>query len=171
MNSTEKPTIPFEIVEAKLGETDDRLFWQTALSVLTDEFLQRCNDKATKRSCIVIGTCSHWVRPHNSCWKAGGGFAFPAGYRDSLPELDWSLTLVSRDNHWDPVDKLPGKRLMVFRVAIPTRTTRHKQAAIHTRWLPGEGTILYGFRNLDGKWHCVAASDEATRGRILAKAR
>ena len=55
---------------------------------------------------------------------------------------------------------------MFLRVVIPSRTARHKQAAIYTRWHPGDETILYGFRMLDGKWQCVAASDEVARERV-----
>jgi len=162
-------TIPLNLIEAKLGKEDDPLFWKSALSVLADEFLQRYVEEGKRRErVIVVGACSHWVRPHNSCWTATGGFAVPEGYKDSMPEFDWSMTLVFREQQWTPVQKLPGKNVKVFRVSIPTRTARHKQAAIHTRWLPGDETVLYGFRNLNGEWRCVAASDEVSRGRLLA---
>ena len=42
MKNLEQPTIPFEVVEAKLSADDDRAFWLAALSVLTEEFVQRC---------------------------------------------------------------------------------------------------------------------------------
>src|SRR6266567_1536761 len=39
-------------------------------------------------------------------------------------------------------------------------TARHKQAAVHTVWSTSGQLTLYGFRNVDGRWLCVAASDE-----------
>jgi len=67
---------------------------------------------------------------------------------------------------WISVKKLSGKRETIFCVAVPARSARHKQAEVHTRWIPGAETVFYGFRNLDGKWKCVAASDEDLRGQI-----
>jgi hypothetical protein len=166
MKNIKKPIIPFAAVEAKLAADDDRCFWQAALSVLTDKFIQRHTEESTNRDwAMVVGACSHWVRPHNSLWRAGGGFAYPQGYRDSLPELGWSLILVFRDGQWTPVSKLPGKKVKLFRVALPSRTARHKQAAVHTRWFPGDETASFRFRKIDGRWECVAASDEKSEGR------
>ncbi|PYU06863.1 MAG: hypothetical protein DMG34_05135 [Acidobacteria bacterium] len=48
------------------------------------------------------------------------------GFRDSLPELDWSLILVFRDRQWIVLSKFPGKKLMLFRLALPSRTAHHK---------------------------------------------
>jgi len=167
MKNIEQLTIPFEAVEAKLAADDDRGFWRAALSVLTEEFVQRHAEESTNRDwAIVLGACSHWVRPHQTRWTAVGGFAYPGGYKESLPELDWSLILVFRDRQWIPVSKLPGKKLKLFRVALPSRTARHNQAAVHTHWSPGNETVLFGFRKLNQKWACVAASDEKYRGRI-----
>jgi hypothetical protein len=39
MKNPENLKVPFAAVVAKLSEDDDRDFWQTALTVLTDEFL------------------------------------------------------------------------------------------------------------------------------------
>lgn len=170
MIKTAKLAIPFEVVEAKLGAEDDPLLWKSVLSVLTGEFLQQYNEEANKKDwAVVVGACSRWLSPNQTRWTAAGGFAFPEGYREFLPEFDWSVTFLFRAQQWTPLTKLPGKRLQVFRVAIPARTARHKQAAIHTRWFPGEERVLYGFRNLDGNWICVAASDEKSKGRILTK--
>ena len=168
MKNPENLKVPFAAVVAKLSEDDDRDFWQTALSVLTDEFLHRYDKEAKYREWVfVVGICSHWVRPHNSSWKTNAGrFIYPEGYMDSSPELDWSVTLVCKDRCWTRLEKLPGKRRVTFRVAIPARTARHKQAAVNTRWSPGKDTVLYGFRQRDGLWKCVAVSDEEQRGRI-----
>ena len=45
MKAAEQITVPFETIDAKLTADDDRDFWQTALAVLTDEFVQRQNKK------------------------------------------------------------------------------------------------------------------------------
>ena len=172
MRKLEQPIIPFEVVKAKLGADDDRDFWQAALSVLAEEFIRRYTEASTNRDwAIVLGACSHWVRPHQTRWTAAGGFAYPDGYRESLPELDWSLILVYRDRQWIPLSKLPGKKLKLFRVALPSRTARHNQAAVHTRWSPGDETVLFGFRKVNENWECVAASDEKSKGRVTTSSR
>jgi hypothetical protein len=165
MKAMENKAIIFETIEPKLVAEDDHALWQVAIAVLTDEFEQR-RAEASERGvwAMVIGSCSHWVRPHNSRWKAAGGFVYPIGYKDFAPELDWSLTFVFRNRAWTSAGKLPGKNIKVFRVAIPSRTARHEQAAIHTRWTPNADTVLYGFRKTGEKWECVAASDEKSRG-------
>jgi hypothetical protein len=49
--------------------------------------------------------------------------------------------------------EMPEKRFNLVRIAIPARTTRHRQAAVHTLWSPGtldakrNRTIFYGFLN------------------------
>jgi hypothetical protein len=167
MKITEKSIIPFEVIEARLRKDDDPAFWKVALSVLTREFLQkRAHESTNKDWAMVLGVCSRWVRPHQSRWTADGGFACPEGYQEFLPELDWSLILMYRDQQWMPVLKLSGKRLKQFRVAVPSRTSRHQQAAVHTRWSPGNETVFYGFRKVNEKWKCVAASNEKSNGRI-----
>jgi hypothetical protein len=160
-------TMLFETIQPKLGADDDPGLWKVALSVLADELTQRQAEESKHGAwAMVVGACSHWVRPHNSRWNAAGGFVFPDGYKDSLPEMDWSAVFVFRNQEWTSATKLPGKNIQVFRVAIPTRTARHQQAAVHTRWRPNGETVLYGFRKLADKWQCVAASDEKSRGPI-----
>jgi len=160
-------SLPFDLIESRLERDDDRELWQTIVTVLCDEFLQRVEQGPANRLWVlIVGACSHWVRPHNSRWNAAGGFMYPEGYKDSSPELDWSVILVFEDGQWRVVKKLPGKNNVVLRVAVPARTARHKQAAVHARWSPGEETVLYGFRNASGKWKCVAASDEKSRGSV-----
>ena len=85
--------------------------------------------------------------------------------KNSVPELDWSVIFVFRNREWATIEKLPGKKTKIFRVAIPARTARHKQAAVHTQRSAGGETILNGFRKVAKKWECVA-SDEKSRGRI-----
>lgn len=120
---------------------------------------------------LQIGACSHWQRPHQTRWTASGGFAWPEGYLQKsedhvknswgpigsgLPEFDWFVLL-----HWDNAEqewqvvapKFFGKKRVVFRAALPTRTARHPQAAVHTIWIPGtpanaakKEVRFYGFR-------------------------
>jgi hypothetical protein len=159
----------FETIQSKLAANDDPALWKAALSVLVDELAQRQTEESGRDVWVmVVGACSHWVRPHNSRWNAAGGFVYPDGYKDSVPELDWSAVFVLRKQKWTSATKLPGEKTRVFRVAIPARTARHKQAAIHTRWSPNGETVLYGFRKVVDKWQCVAASDEESRGPISA---
>jgi hypothetical protein len=164
--------VPFQVITSKLAPEDDRNYWEAALAVVSEEFIRR-HDEQSKGGdwVLVVGACSHWVRPHRSRWAAAGGFAYPNGYQNFLPEFDWSQILVFRHRQWIPVEKLPKKKLNLFRVAIPTRTARHKQAVVHTRWYPGSETVLYGFRNLGGSWDCLAASDEKVRGSIRHNSR
>ncbi len=168
MNSVFNAAFPFAALETILSTDDDPFLWRATLSVVTDDFLQRYN-RESKNKCwgMVVGACSHWLRPHQARWTKAGGFAYPDGYRSFKPEFDWSVTLQFRNEQWVPVARTPAKRLKFLHVVIPPRSARHKQAAIYTRWHPADETILYGFRKLNGKWQCVAASDEVARGRVL----
>ena len=164
--------IPFEAIEPKLATDDDPALWRAALLVLADELTQRQAEESRGGVwAMLVGACSHWVRPHNSRWNSAGGFVYPQGYKDSIPEFDWSVIFVLGSQEWKAAKKLPGKNIKVFRVAIPSRSARHKQAAIHTRWTPNGETVLYGFRKVADKWQCVAASDEETRGSVSANSR
>jgi len=165
-------SFPFTALETMLSAEDDPLLWKSALSVVTDDFVQRYDrESGNKNWGIVVGACSRWLRPHQARWTRAGGFADPLGYKNLKPEFDWSVTLIFHDEQWVPVVRLPKKRLMSFHVVIPSRTTRHRQSAIYTRWYPSGETVLYGFRKLEGTWHCVAASDEIAKGRVLATSR
>jgi hypothetical protein len=168
MKTAENRNVLFEAIVTKLTAEDDREFWQVALGMLADEFLKRYEKEAKNREWVfIVGACSHWVRPHNSSWKTTAGrFVNPGGYQDWSPELDWSVAVIRHGRYWTPVEKLRGKGRMIFRVAIPTRTARHRQAAVNSTWSPGKEIVLYGFRHIDGRWKCVAASDEKLRGRI-----
>jgi hypothetical protein len=162
-------------VEDRLTAQDDPGVWKEILAVLGEEFLQRYRaEQGEKESWFLrIGACSHWVRPHQSRWLAAGEFALPIGYKgaagwsNGLPEFDWSVILSFDDERWKRVDRFSGKKQIVLRVAVPARTARHKQAAIPTMWSTSHQMTLYGFRRIDQKWLCVAASDERKHGRIL----
>jgi hypothetical protein len=117
---------------------------------------------------IEIGRCSHWLRPHQTRWTADGGFAWPSGYgsggysRNALPQFDRSVLLRWTGTSWESARTTPGSPDV--RVAIPARTTRHRQAAIHTRWsCIAERTRFYGFRNRRERWELTAVSDRCDR--------
>jgi hypothetical protein len=82
---TLKPIL--DAISEKLTVEDDSRLWETALTVSTDLFLRR----------------------HESRWTAAGGFAWPEGYRNSLPEPDWTVMLSYRDSRWKPIQKLPER--------------------------------------------------------------
>jgi hypothetical protein len=167
MKPLENTAILYQTLEAKLTADDDPAFWRAALLVLTDEMAQREAAESPRVDwAIVVGACSHWVRPHNSRWNAAGGFIWPDGYQDNVPEFDWSETFVLRNRRLEHAKKLPGKKVEVFRVAFPARSARHKQAVIYTRWSPKGEAVFYGFRKTQNKWLCVATSDEKLRGPV-----
>jgi hypothetical protein len=167
MKPLENTAILFQTLEPKLSAEDDPAFWRSALLVLADELAQRQADEPPRgERAMVVGVCSRWVRPHNSLWNAAGGFVCPSGYESYTPEFDWSETFVLRDGRLEHAKKLPGKKVEVFRVAAPARTARHKQAVVNTRWSPEGMPVFYGFRKIAGKWLCVAASDEKSRGPV-----
>jgi hypothetical protein len=170
--------ISMNCVQDRLTAQDDPGVWKEILATLSEEFLERFrNDGGGKESWFLrIGVCSHWVRPHQSRWLAAGEFALPIGYKgasgwsNGLPEFEWSVILSFDGECWKRVDKFSGKKQIVLRAAVPARTARHKQAAVHSMWSSSHQLTFYGFRNVDGKWVCVAASDERKHGRILANA-
>ncbi len=167
MTKLDTTNVLIESASSKLGADDDPRLWEVALKVLADEFLRRYNGAAKNQKWIfVVGACAHWVRPHNSLWNAAGAFVYPEGYLNSLPELDWSVLLSYQNQRWALIKKLPGKKQTVFRVSIPARSMRHKQAAVHTQWSASQVPVFYGFRKLDGSWKCVAASDERSEGSV-----
>ena len=52
-----------------LDEDDDPELWQVALDRILTEFEKEPN------LLVEVGRCSHWLRPHQARWTAGGGFA------------------------------------------------------------------------------------------------
>ena len=165
-------SISIDCLEDRLTVEDDPGAWREFLAVIGEEFVERYRAEGGKKPWFLrIGTCSHWWRPHQARWTAGGGFAWPVGYSGNgwpgLPALDWSVILSFDGEHWKKVEKFHGSRQVVLRVAVPARTARHKQAAVHTMWSTSHEPIFYGFRNVGDRWLCVAASDERTRGRII----
>ncbi|MGR3273909.1 hypothetical protein ACSYAD_02250 [Acaryochloris marina NIES-2412] len=158
---------------------DDPEFWKIAMAegrsetivTLLQDVEAELDSCPTKRSVYAqLGACSHWLRPHQTCWRAAGGSAWPIGYGGSrfsrlgLPEFDGSCLIFWNVDQqtWLPVDKFHEKRRFLFRAALPTRTKRHLQAAVHRVWVPGKpsqadqkSTQFYGFRKLNEQWTCV----------------
>lgn len=117
-----------------------------------------------------LGRCSRWLRPHQTRWTADGGFAWPTGYdgprysRSGLPEFDWfaQWEWCPGVGGWTAAAGDPEPGQLVFRVAVPARSRRHRQAAVHTIWQPGTPprpqaplVQFYGFRRRAG-WSCTA---------------
>lgn len=164
-----------DVILARLSATDDADFWVLAVPLLLREAAWDLEQAAPRRPVYArVGACSHWLRPHQMRWTAAGGFAWPVGYGDAqytyrgAPEFDWSV--LARWDHeareWREVAKVTAKRPMLLRAALPTRTIRHAQAAVHTIWLPTnpararpKSILLHGFRKIDGVWQHVTGAD------------
>ncbi len=149
-----------------LNAEDDSALWRVAIEHIFTG-LERIPG-----TIVEIGRCSHWLRPHQTRWTADGGFAWPTGYgggtqsRDGLPQFDWSVALAWTGERWEVVNPKTAKgRALNFslRITIPSRTTRHAQAAVHTLWMSDRDAErrFYGFRRKDGAWVCTAESDSA----------
>jgi len=147
-------------IEERLSAEDDPALWEQVLKVLAED----ASLLDASQLYAEVGVCSHWLRPHQTRWTAAGGFAWPSGYggvgfsRTGLSLFDWSVRLqfdpASMD--WIIADEVSAKRQVSVRAVIPSRTTRHRQAAVHTVWR-GQ-TVFYGFRNLGGVWVLKACS-------------
>jgi hypothetical protein len=128
----------------RLSAEDDPVLWEQLLKVLAEDASTLKLVVDGSQLYAEVGVCSHWLRPHQSRWTAAGGFAWPVGYggtrfsRTGLPLFDWSIGLQfdPPSVSWIAPEKLPTKRSISIRVAVPSRTTRHRQAAVHTVWPP-----------------------------------
>jgi hypothetical protein len=165
-----------KLVGEQLSEEDDPALWEQVLKTVAED--ASVLQVADHRSHLYaeVGVCSHWLRPHQTRWTAAGGFAWPVGYggtrfsRSGLPGFDWSVKLQFNQDllGWIVPSEVPTKRFSFVRIAIPARTMRHRQAALHTLWSPKtldarrKRTVFYGFRNLSGVWELVARSKEMT---------
>jgi hypothetical protein len=151
----------------QLTSEDDPQLWDVATQIiLSDAFL--FGHTTNVELFAQIGRCNHWIRPHQWRWTAGGGFAVPIGYDKTTtgfsyraaPELEWSVFLKWTGVAWEP-GRFSGRGL-ILRVAIPGRTVRHQQAAIHTLWTPrspggAEKRVqFYGFRKHADVWQLAA---------------
>jgi hypothetical protein len=143
-----------------LDENDDPDLWRVALRYILAEVEPRPG------ILVEVGRCSHWLRPHQARWNADGGFAWPAGYgsgvgghsRSALPQLDWSVVLGWNGSEWEVVERQSARTAL--RLAIPSRTRRHRQAAGHALWHTGreKEVVFYGFRKRADGWACTAST-------------
>lgn len=171
------------VLAGLLAATDDPALWVRVLRAVSDD-ASGLPDNHTKMYAIV-GSCSHWLRPHQSRWTAAGGFAWPAGYGDGagliigqVPELDWNVTLQFEfdEVEWGSPQNAPTKRFRSVRIAVPSRTARHRQAAVHAVWSAGtldpkdKRTVVYGFRKLESGWRLVARHEHGEGLRKRQKA-
>jgi hypothetical protein len=166
-------------IKERLSPEDDPALWEKVLQVLAEDVSTIESINNGPQLYAEIGRCSHWLRPHQTRWTAAGGFAWPTGYGDGnsgfsrtgLPGFDWSVVLQFDPDlmGWVIPEKLPTKRANPIRVAVPSRTTRHGQAAVHTLWPAGtldarnKRTVFYGFRSLSGSWELKASLDRRSR--------
>jgi hypothetical protein len=163
------------LIAAHLTRDDDPDLWNVAMTVL----LAEAGASAARQEVYAqVGCCRHWISPHHPIrWAADGGFAWPFGYDKTttgwsyraLPELGWSEFLKWSGEAWEP--GRTRKKCLVFRVAVPARSARHLQAAVHTIWTPRSPTIrekvvqLYGFRKQEGVWSLTASEALQPRRR------
>lgn len=158
------------LVAERLCTDDDPELWAEILRAAAEDAAVL---RTPSKLYAIVGSCSHWARPHQSRWTAAGGFALPEGYGDGegflhgLPNLDWSVTLQFNPEQpgWDCPIQAPTKRFSSVRLAIPSRTARHLQAAVHANWSRGtidtkhKRTVFYGFRKSESGWKLVARSE------------
>jgi len=170
------------LIAEHLTADDDIRLWETATTKLFA--VAELSSVNTQQNIYVqIGCCYHWISPHHPIhWLADGGFAWPFGYDKTttgfsyraLPELSWSELLKWTGENWES-DRV-AKRSLIFRIAIPARTARHRQAAIHTIWTPRSPTErekvvqLFGFRKKRNLW-LMTASEKLGRRRRLGRTR
>lgn len=88
------------------------------------------------------------------------------GYEDtaSLPAFDRSAHWSRGPDGWVDAPRAARGELLL-RIAVPARSRRHAQAAVHTVWIPGSpvhpkqrACQFYGFRRTDSVWSCTATS-------------
>jgi hypothetical protein len=155
-------------IAAQLTDEDDPALWDVATNtILADAALT--GREAKDDVFVQIGSCRHWIRPHGSRWAADGEFFAAAfGYDKTtsgysfraLPDLDWSVFFEWTGSGWEP--GCTGVRCLLRRIAVPARTTRHFQAAVHTVWTPRSPSSkekvvqLFGFRKKEGNWQLTA---------------
>src|SRR5262249_54949789 len=132
-------------IAAQLTNDDDPALWDVVMNTILADTVSTGQD-AKQDIFTQIGCCRHGVRPHQSRWMADGGFAAPFGYDKTttgfsfraLPELEWSVFFKWTKAGWEL--GRTGARCLLLRIALPSRTTRHLQAAVHTIWTPRSPT-------------------------------
>lgn len=175
-------------VVPNLGDEDDVALWRACVADVYRDAAYLCQHNPKERWVeTVLGSCSHWLRPHQTRWTADGGFAWPTGYagapfsRSGLPEHDWHVRMFFdfEQGSWtavDPRKRFAPRSLLTFRVSVPSRTTRHPQAAVHTIWIPGSPPCpkeqlvqFYGYRRGERGWELRATSDTPAPYGVVAE--
>ena len=128
-------------IRAKLTPADSLPFWCHCVpGIVAWNHMRYRRDPSSRQVALVIGRCSHWLRPHQARYTGGGGFAAPYGYGPCpRPEFDWSLTWIQdrATGEWRPV----GTRIPPRGADVANRTTRADEAAS-----PGGGPRGVGSR-------------------------
>ena len=168
-----------------LTATDDPDLWMQVLHVVAED-ASELPDNETRRYAL-LGSGSHWLRPNQSRWTVAGGFAWPTGYGDGAgtlfgqpPNLDWNVTLQFEfaTAEWVAPKDAPTKRFRSVRIAVPSRTTRHGQAAVHAIWprgplirnSNGPSSTDSASRKLAGRlWRGVWVARSSAEGRRLPR--
>lgn len=159
------------VITPLLCGEDDTALWSAVVNTIYTDAYALCRSVTGRgRVLTQLGRCSHWLRPHQTRWPEGGGFAWPTGYdghrfsRSGLPEFDWFRLWewLPDSGGWEAVNGAPQPGHLLFRVAVPSRSRRHRQAAVHSVWQPGppprpqvQLSQFYGFREQEG-WLCTA---------------
>ncbi len=154
-----------------LDDEDDPALWAAVVNAVYPDARRLCRFIAGRGRVLTrLGRCSHWLRPNQTRWAADGGFAWPTGYggprfsRNGLPEFDWfgQWEWCPESSTWMVAAGDPSPGHFMFRVTVPARSRRHRQAAVHSIWQPGTPpqpraplVQFYGFRERSG-WSCTA---------------
>ncbi len=169
MDEIQASSLPKPLVE-RLGADDDPTLWHAILDAAAEDASLLQPPGGRSKLYAIVGCCTHWVRPNRSRWTAAGGFALPVGYGDGegfrrgLPNLEFHVTLQFDPalRAWICPLEIPTKRFNSVRLAIPSRTARHPQAAVHAIWSSGtldakhKRTVFYGLRKSEHGWKLVA---------------
>jgi hypothetical protein len=170
----------------RLTDADDPTLWQLAITAILGRARADTLHYTGKDAIFIeIGCCASWIRPH---WKTASGMTAPIGYNPtvfhdggsawsfrSLPAFDWSLKwqqdvvsgamLQARGQ--------PTRRPLTYRICVPARTGRHRQATVHTIWAPSSPDnstrkwfSVYGFKRTNAKWRCFAQSEGEPGSRV-----
>jgi len=158
-----------ELIRDQLDAGDDPALWEAVLGHVLAGLEREPGARAE------VGRCSHWLRPHQSNWITHDGqwFAWPTGYGSgqggmfvlARPQFDWSVVGTWDGQRWAPAS---GRSVRpAVRVTIPSRTVRHRQAAVHALWMNGRENVtwFYGFRAEGDAWACTAQTPLVKRKR------
>lgn len=159
------------VISHLLGDDDDPSLWAAVVNAVYSDAQALCRFVNNRGRVLTrLGRCSHWLRPHQTRWTGDGGFAWPTGYdgprfsRAGLPEFDWfrQWEWCPESGTWMVASDDIAPDQLLFRVTIPARSQRHRQAAVHSVWQPGAPpqphvplVQFYGFRERSG-WSCTA---------------